>query len=93
MLRAYPEMRGTWQIITLSTVPSSNSTLQDAPVTVTNSSNNDTIQNPQQAILALQQVIGSLQQILMGLQQSAPQDGNITIFSDNNNNSTVASSI
>jgi hypothetical protein len=82
------EMRGTLQVITLSTVPSSNSTLRNAPATVTNSINNTTIQNLQEAILALQQVIGSLQQALMALQQSASQDGNVTIFSDNNN--TVA---
>ena len=62
--------------------------MRDAPATVTNSSNNTTIQNLQEAILALQQVIGSLQQALMTLQQSASQDGNVTIFSDNNN--TVA---
>jgi plastocyanin len=49
-------MRGTLQIISssLSTVPSSTSTPQDAPVTVTNSSdNNTTIQNLQQEIVAL----------------------------------------
>ncbi len=81
----HPEMRGSLQVIALSTVPSSNSTLQDAPVTVTSSSNNTTIQNLQEAILALQQAIGSLQQALMTLQQSASQDGNVTIFSGNNN--------
>jgi hypothetical protein len=63
--------------------------LQDTIVTVTNSSNNATIQNFQQEILALQQVRGSLQQTLMGLQQSAPQDRNVTIFSDNNNSNTA----
>jgi hypothetical protein len=64
--------------------------LQDTIVTVTNSSNNATIQNYfQQEILALQQVRGSLQQTLMGLQQSAPQDRNVTIFSDNNNSNTA----
>jgi plastocyanin len=87
----HPEMRGTLQVIALSTIPSSNSTLQDAPVTVTSSSNNTTIQNLQEAILALQQAIGSLQQALVALQQSASQDGNVTIFSGNNN--TAASPI
>jgi hypothetical protein len=75
----------------LSTVPSSNSTLQEAPVTVANSINNATIQNLQEAILALQQAMGLLQQALMALQQSAPQDGNVTIFSGSNN--TAASPI
>ena len=78
-------MRGASQVIALSTIPSSNSALQDAPVTVTSSSNNSTIQNLQEAILALQQAIGSLQQALVALQQSALQDGNLTIFSGNNN--------
>ncbi len=87
----HPEMRGTLQVIALSTVPSSNSTLQDAPVTVTSSNNNATIQNLQEAILALQQAIGSLQQALAALQQSASQDENVTIFSGNNN--TAASPI
>ena len=87
----HPEMRGTLQVIALSTIPSSNSTFQDAAVTVTSSSNNSTIQNLQEAILALQQVIGSLQQALVALQQSASQDGNVTIFSGNNN--TAASPI
>ncbi|MDQ3851966.1 MAG: plastocyanin/azurin family copper-binding protein [Thermoproteota archaeon] len=81
----HPEMRGTLQVIALSTVPSSNSTLQNAPVTVTDSTNSPTIQNLQEAILALQQAIGSLQQALVALQQSASQDGNVTIFSGNNN--------
>jgi plastocyanin len=67
--------------------------LQDTIVTVTNSSNYATIQNFQQEIVALQQVRGSLQQTLMGLQQSAPQDRNVTIFSDNNNSNTATSSI
>jgi plastocyanin len=80
----HPEMRGTLQVITLSTVPSSNNTLQDAPMTITNSSNNATIQNLQQAIIALQQAVGSLQQALMGLQQAAPQEGNVAISSGNN---------
>jgi plastocyanin len=87
----HPEMRGTLQVIALSTVPSANSILQDAPMTVTNSSNNATIQNLQEAILALQQAIGSLQQALAALQQSASQDGNVTTFSGNNN--TAASPI
>jgi plastocyanin len=87
----HPEMRGTLQVIALSTIPSSNSTLQDAPVTVTSSSNNSTIQNLQEVILALQQAIGSLQQALVALQQSGSQDGNVTIFSGNNN--TAASPI
>ncbi len=87
----HPEMRGTLQVIALSTIPSSNNTFQDAPVTVTSSSNNTTIQNLQEAILALQQAIGSLQQALVALQQSGSQDGNVTIFSGNNN--TAASPI
>ena len=70
----------------LFTVPSSNTTLQDAPVTVTNSSsNNATIQNLQQQIVALQQRVDALQQALMALQQAAPQEGNVTISSGNNN--------
>jgi len=82
----HPEMRGTLQIISLSKVPSSNSTLQDAPVIVTNSSIADaTIQNLQKEIVALQQTVDTLQQALMGLQQAAPQEGNATIFSGNNN--------
>ena len=87
----HPEMRGTLQVIALSTVLFSNSTLQDAPVTITSSSNNSTIQNLQEVILALQQAIGSLQQALVALQQSVSQDGNVTIFSGNNN--TAASPI
>jgi paraquat-inducible protein B len=76
----------------LFTVPSSNTTLQDAPVTVTNSSsNNATIQNLQQQIVALQQTVDALQQALMAL-QSGPQEGNVTISSGNNNN-TAASPI
>ncbi len=66
------------QVISLSTVPSSNGTLQDAPVTVTNSSNNAIIQNLQQAILALLQVIDVLLRTLMALQQPVPQAGNAT---------------
>ena len=66
------------QVISLSTVPSSNGTLQDAPVTVTNSSNNAIIQNLQQAILALLQVIDVLPRTLMALQQPVPQAGNAT---------------
>ena len=83
----HPEMRGTLQIISssLSTVPSSTSTPQDAPVTVTNSSdNNTTIQNLQQEIVALQQTVDKLQQTLMALQQSVPQDGNVPSSADNN---------
>ena len=80
----HPEMRGTLQVITLSTVPSSNSTLQGAPITVTNSSANATIQNLQQEIVALQQTVGALQQALTSLQQSASQNGNFTISADNN---------
>jgi hypothetical protein len=76
----------------LFTVPSSNTTLQDASVTVTNSSsNNATIQNLQQQIVALQQTVDALQQALMAL-QSGPQEGNVTISSGNNNN-TAASPI
>jgi paraquat-inducible protein B len=77
----------------LFTVPSSNTTLQDAPVTVTNSSsNNATIQNLQQQIVALQQTVDALQQALMAL-QSGPQEGNVTISSGNNNNNTAVSPI
>jgi hypothetical protein len=76
----------------LFTVPSSNTTLQDASVTVTNSSsNNATIQNLQQQIVALQQTVDALQQALMAL-QSGPQEGNVAISSVNNNN-TAASPI
>jgi plastocyanin len=92
----HPEMRGTLQVISsssLSTIPPSNITLQDAPVTVTNnnSSNNTTIENLQQQIVALQQTVDSLQQTLEALQQSVPQDGNVTISSGNNNNTAVSS--
>jgi plastocyanin len=80
----HPEMRGTLQVITLSTVPSSNSTLQDAPIAVTNNSANATIQNLQQEITALQQKVGVLQQALTSLQQEASQDGNFTVSADNN---------
>ena len=80
----HPEMRGTLQVITLSTVPSSNSTLQDAPVTGTNSSANATVQHLQQEIVALQQTVDALQQALTSLQQAASQDGNFTISADNN---------
>ena len=80
----HPEMRGTLQVITLSTVPASNFTLQDAPIAVTNSSANATIQNLQQEIAALQQKVGVLQQALTSLQQEASQDGNFTVSSDNN---------
>jgi hypothetical protein len=73
----------------LFTVPSSNTTLQDASVTVTNSSsNNATIQNLQQQIVALQQTVDALQQALMAL-QSGPQEGNVTISSGNNNNTAA----
>ena len=78
----------------LFTVPSSNTTLQDAPMTATNSSNNNaTIQNLQQQIVTLQQTVDVLQQALMALQQSGPQEGNVTISSGNNNNNTAASPI
>ena len=91
----HPEMRGTLQVISsssLSTIPPSNITLQDAPVTVTNnnSSNNTTIENLQQQIVALQQTVDALQQTLMSLQQSVPQDGNVTVSSGNNNNTAVS---
>lgn len=90
----HPEMRGTLQVISsLSTLPSSNSALQDAPATVTNnnsSSNNTTIQNLQQEIVALQQTVDTLQQALMALQQAAPQEGNVTISSAGNNNTAVS---
>jgi hypothetical protein len=73
----------------LFTVPSSNTTLQDASVTVTNSSsNNATIRNLQQQIVALQQTVDALQQALMAL-QSGPQEGNVTISSGNNNNTAA----
>jgi hypothetical protein len=73
----------------LFTVPSSNTTLQDASVTVTNSSsNNATIRNLQQQIVALQQTVDALQQALMAL-QSGPQEGNVTISSVNNNNTAA----
>jgi plastocyanin len=89
----HPEMRGTLQVVTLSNVSSSNSTLQDTPVTATNSSTDATIQNLQQEVVALQQTVDALQQALMSLQQAAPpQEGNVTISSGNNNN-TVTSSI
>lgn len=90
----HPEMRGTLQVITLSTVPSSNSTLQNAPVSVTNdSSANATIQNLQQEIVALQQSVDVLQQALTSLQQAAAQDGNVTVSTNNiNNNNTTAMS-
>ena len=80
----HPEMRGTLQVITLSPVPASNSTLQDAPIAVTNSSANATIQNLQQEIAALQQKVGVLQQALTSLQQETSQDGNFTVSTDNN---------
>ncbi len=80
----HPEMRGTLQVITLSTVPSSNSTLQDAPVTSSNGSVNATVQNLQQEIVALEKTVDSLQQALTSLQQAASQDGNFTISADNN---------
>jgi plastocyanin len=87
----HSEMRGTLQVITLSTVPSSNSTLPNAPVSVTNdSSANATIQNLQQEIGALQQSVDVLQQALTSLQQAASQDGNVTV-SANNNNTTATS--
>jgi hypothetical protein len=73
----------------LFTVPSSNTTLQDASVTVTNSSsNNATIRNLQQQIVALQQTVDALQQALMAL-QSGPQEGNVTISSGNNHNTAA----
>jgi hypothetical protein len=77
----------------LFTVPSSNTTLQDAAVSVTNSSNNNnsTVQNLQQQIVALQQTVDALQQALTALQQSGPQEGNVTISSGNNNNTAASS--
>ncbi len=90
----HPEMRGTLQVISsssLSAIPSSNNTLQDdAPVTVTDSSNT-TIENLQQEIVALQQTVDALQQTLMALQESILQDGNVTVSSGNNNNTAVSS--
>jgi hypothetical protein len=81
----------------LATVPSSNNTLQDgAPVNATTSgtSNNTTIENLQQEIIALQQTVNALQQALTSLQQQAApsHDGNVTL-SSGNNNSTAALSI
>jgi hypothetical protein len=81
----------------LATVPSSNNTVQDgAPVNATTSStsNNATIENLQQEIIALQQTVYALQQALTSLQQQATpsQDGNVTL-SSGNNNSTAALSI
>jgi len=71
---------------------SSNNTLQDTSVTLTNSSNNNaTIKNLQQ-IVALQQRVDALQQVLMALQQSGLQGGKITISSGNNDN-TITSQI
>lgn len=78
---------------TSATVPSSNNTLQhDAPVNATTSSstNNTTIENLQQEIIALQQTVNTLQQALMDLQQSVPQDGNVTVSSGNNNSTSVS---
>lgn len=90
-------MQGGNSSANLFMVPSSNTTLQGAPVTITNSSgNNTTIQNLQQQIVALQQRVDALQQALMALQQAAPQEGNVTISSgsnNNNNNNTAASPI
>ena len=75
----------------LFTVPSANTTLQDAAVSVTNSSNNNsTVQNLQQQIVALQQTVDALQQALTALQQSGPQEGNATISSGNNNNTAAS---
>ena len=87
----HPEMRGTLQVITLSTVPSSNSTLQDAPESVANNSSaNATIQNLQQEIAALQQSVDLLQQALTSLQQTASQDGNVTVSTNVNNTTAVS---
>ena len=81
----HPEMRGTLQVMTLSTVPSSNSTLQDAPVSITNNSSaNGTIQSLQQEIVALQQSVDVLQQALTSLQQTESQDGNVIVSTNNN---------
>jgi plastocyanin len=81
----HPEMRGTLQVMTLSTVPSSNSTMQDAPVSITNNSSaNGTIQSLQQEIVALQQSVDVLQQALTSLQQTESQDGNVTVSTNNN---------
>ncbi|MDQ3882200.1 MAG: plastocyanin/azurin family copper-binding protein [Thermoproteota archaeon] len=104
----HPEMRGTLQIIpssSLSAVPSGNNTLQDTSVTVTNgsstsntptnsisSTNDTTIQNLQQQIVSLQQTVDAIQQTLMSLQQAAPQGGNVSISSDNNNSNTAETS-
>ena len=89
----HPEVRGTLQVFTLSTIPSSNITLQDAPVTITNSSGtNGTTQNLQRTIVTLQQAIVPLQQALFGLQHSASlQNGGLIVSTGGNN--TVASSI
>lgn len=77
----------------LATVPSSNNTLQDGtPVNATTSRNNTTIENLQQEIIALQQTVNALQQALMSLQQQAApsQDGNVTVSSGNNTNTSVS---
>ena len=78
---------------TSATVPSSDNTLQhDVPVNATTSSstNNTTIENLQQEIIALQQRVNTLQQALMDLQQSVPPDGNVTVSSGNNNSTSVS---
>jgi plastocyanin len=102
----HPEMRGTLQIIpsssSLPIVPSGNSTLQDAAMTVTNSSsssntltnsisstNDTTIQNLRQQIVSLQQTVDTLQQTLMSLQQATSQGGNISTSSGNNTSNTT----
>jgi hypothetical protein len=77
----------------LDTVPSSNNTLQDGtPVNATTSRNNTTIENLQQEIIALQQTVNALQQALTSLQQQAApsQDGNVTVSSGNNTNTSVS---
>lgn len=77
----------------LATVPSSNNTLQDGtPVNATTSRNNTTIENLQQEIIALQQTVNALQQALTSLQQQAApsQDGNVTVSSGNNTNTSVS---
>jgi plastocyanin len=94
----HPEMRGTLQVVSLSSVPSNSSALHNAPIAVANntntsaisSDNSTTIQSLQQEILDLRQTVDALQQTLMTLQQSLlPQDGNVT--TSMNNNTSVSS--
>ena len=95
----HPEMRGILQVIPSSSVPSSNITLLNTPVTATNNSNTSTnssdnniaIQNLQQEIVDLQRMVDELQQALMALQLSALQDGNTTVPISNDNDTASTS--